>query len=602
MKGNSLLKLLCIVCVITLIASFASGCTTTGTKKNENEKGGETAKTTDGSAEVGLEKERPVVDIQYLFPFSDWSSEVYENIKNDRIKKYIEDKLNIRLEYKSIRTELNTKIRLAFSTGEGPDLICTFPWDNDSSEIFKKAVEEDLLVDMTTYVAKNPSKYKALNIAFNDPTWKMFNEVYLGDANKNLAIYGYDKELWTGGGIVFNTKYMKALNLDTQPKTVDEFIEILRVIKKGDPDGNGKPDTIPFSWLLQKGTCPLMSETDLIFGSTHGVTTQGYMQDNDGNWYDPSVTDDMKNYIKTMAGWYKEGLFDIENMTKEYYSNADDLIAGKVAATTLSVPYPSQYKWLYDKWKVKYPDATPDDLTMLEWPLQGPAGTQKNSVKDGSVGSYHYIPTYTKNPERVVELLGFMMSDEGQMLWGYGIEGTHYTKDANGNIKQNIDEMRKDIYLHWPTAGDRLEYQPFAYLSAGSVQTMIQIEKAGGWLKAFDNQVNTFEERQLLISGGLEPSLAYATPINKNWVDTVVKVLPSYMSLVSWSAAETKLRNKCNDIKQKWFTEFYLGQKDIDKEWENFVKAYLDEGAEELVKVYNSKVNEVKKIYNRYNK
>ena len=59
------------------------------------------------------------------------------------------------------------------------------------------------------------------------------------------------------------------------------------------------------------------------------------------------------------------------------------------------------------------------------------------------------------DPARIAAILDYILSEEGQNLLRNGIEGIHYTKNADGTITKNIEEYEKDKFgtgdygVHW---------------------------------------------------------------------------------------------------------------------------------------------------------
>lgn len=59
------------------------------------------------------------------------------------------------------------------------------------------------------------------------------------------------------------------------------------------------------------------------------------------------------------------------------------------------------------------------------------------------------ISASSPHAEKCFELLEYLCSDEGFMLSSYGIEGVHYTVDADGNYEDRTDEGREAMNDKW---------------------------------------------------------------------------------------------------------------------------------------------------------
>ena len=103
--------------------------------------------------------------------------------------------------------------------------------------------------------------------------------------------------------------WLKKLELDV-PKNIDELYNVLKAFKEKDPNGNGKPDEVPFfnrgknveiafPLFGIRGTIQIAPETDTVV-------------------YD-KYSEKYKTAVINVAKWYKEGLID-----KEVYTRVND--------------------------------------------------------------------------------------------------------------------------------------------------------------------------------------------------------------------------------------------------------------------------------------
>ncbi|MDD3996994.1 MAG: extracellular solute-binding protein, partial [Sphaerochaetaceae bacterium] len=93
------------------------------------------------------------------------------------------------------------------------------------------------------------------------------------------------------------------------PVTLDEFTEMLRLLKNGDPDGNGKNDTLGISAYVRNGQ---LQGLDPIFGA-FGVIQIGNMwsAENGKVVYNPTKPE-MKEALTYLKMLYDEGLLEPE--------------------------------------------------------------------------------------------------------------------------------------------------------------------------------------------------------------------------------------------------------------------------------------------------
>lgn len=560
-----------------LVLAVLSACTGNNNKKNEASPSASSPSPSASAAapesSAPAVEELPIVDIStmlYRFDLDNTSG-----IDNDRIRKYIEEKLRINLTYKSgTQDDYYTKIETTMATGDAADLV---QYNKYFKENLTNWAKEDMIIDIGKLVRENPERYPALDIAFRTNKYAPFyNESVLGSADNTHVFYSMHNSPRAFGGYIFNAAYLNALGLQV-PTTTDELIAVLRAIKDGDPDGNGKKDTIPLSIQTNKGVNVTTSFAP--FFSTNDTRAGGgsipFFQDKSGTWQDGTITEATKAVWKQLAGLYKEGLIDREILTNDPATKLmDDFVAGKTAVIETWAPL--SYKTVFDKWKERFPDATTADVVMNAEPLKGPTGYAQDS--DVSVGTDFIvmIPSSAKHPDRVLDLLNFIISDEGQNLLWYGIEGVHHTKDASGNMQLNADEFRKETMVYLPDLPDRLQYLPFA-LVTNDWQNYMQIEKEGDYIQALDNSVNLIESRY-----GANPAAEHQTEVHKKFLELGYTELPPYYGFVNISEEAQAIKTKLDEIRLVWTTKFLVGQKDVDKDWDAYMSEYKAAGADKL--------------------
>lgn len=560
-----------------IVAVMLTACS--GNKNNnaaETPAGSASPSATASASEEATPEPLPVIDIELMNYAVNLDN--VEGIANDRIKKAVEEKNSVRLTYKTgTPDDYVSKIMTSMAAGDAADLILANVLD--VKNVFPDWVREGMVVDIGKIVNANPERYKALKLMIDQPYAKFYNEYVSGDPDAYYGVYAVHSTPRAYGGYIFNNRYLKALNLQL-PTTIDEFVEVLRAIKNGDPDGNGKKDTIPFSFLAYGGVGFYGSLNPLF--TSNGTTPKGFYQNEAGEWEDGAISDKSREVYTLLASMYKEGLIDKEVMTHDPpYKLIDDFAAGRTAVVDVQAPAPGQYNWVLDVFKQNFADATTEDVAMLPEPLKGWDG--KYAVDAGApFGSnfMSFIPSSTENPERVLDLLNWFVSDEGQFMTWYGAEGIHYTKDASGNINWNKEEYRKEANIYLGDTPDRLQYYYFS-LYANDRQRYMPMEKYGSLLEGLANAQDLITERY-----GANPGLEYAAAIEKVYLEKGYKPLEPYYNFVSYSEEDNKIDAAVSDIRNKWLLKFIIGQDDITKNWDKYVKEYKDAGGDRLKQAY----------------
>lgn len=133
---------------------------------------------------------------------------------------------------------------------------------------------------------------------------------------------------------IINVDWLEKLNLE-MPTTMDELYDVLVAFRDQDPNGNGKKDEIPLSFIFDNWTAG-MTSFFAGFGFTdyndpdQAAYHRGMV---DGKVVYNGVRDEYKDAITYLAKWYQEGLIDVEVFSQDaakYISKGknDEVILG----------------------------------------------------------------------------------------------------------------------------------------------------------------------------------------------------------------------------------------------------------------------------------
>lgn len=130
----------------------------------------------------------------------------------------------------------------------------------------------------------------------------------------------------TGDGIqIINKKWLDAVGKDI-PTNLDEYKDVLKAFKEGDPNGNGQADEIPYCFSEDMWCASLTNDMGQ-FGMGHGGATgnaSGTMYTIIDGKVGPAVnTPEYREFLEYYHDLYKEGLIDQEGFSQntEVFSN-----------------------------------------------------------------------------------------------------------------------------------------------------------------------------------------------------------------------------------------------------------------------------------------
>ncbi|MBB3125420.1 putative aldouronate transport system substrate-binding protein [Paenibacillus rhizosphaerae] len=221
------------------------------------------------------------------------------------------------------------------------------------------------------------------------------------------------------------------------PTTIDEWEQVLTAFRDKDPNGNGKKDEIPF--LLEVGAV----RNDLLNSmiGAWGILDKFYQKD--GKVYYGEIQPEFEQFLTTMHKWYTEGLID-----KDFAAVDGKLKDAKTAGNQLGLLYG------YSSGTIgKFTDLMKDSVPGFKMTALPNPTLNKGEVSAAGMISPTYpgehsaaITSAAKHPEQIVKWLDLAYSDEGHMLFNFGIEGKSYTM-VNGKpeytelITDNPDKL-----------------------------------------------------------------------------------------------------------------------------------------------------------------
>ncbi|MDF2922382.1 MAG: hypothetical protein K0R57_1296 [Paenibacillaceae bacterium] len=316
------------------------------------------------------------------------------------------------------RNEAQTKLNTLIASGSAPDLI----WEYDRNYI-TQLVNQGAVQPIDQYIEKYSTYYK--KYLSEHPELKP----YLMMDGKMYAVSNVrGMESIANNGMWIRQDWLDKLGLKT-PATVEEFIEVARQFKNGDPDGNGKADTIPIA-MNQNGIPVLRA---LFF--TH--ENQWYLED--GQLKFGRTMDRYADYMTFQKQLFDEGLIDKEYITdKNNQRSLQFWTTGKAGILLGNVNMENEFMDL----KKNVPQAKMRALESV-------------STKYGKNGLYQETPpnmliafNSSMKEDKIEAAVKFLdwMIEKGWKPLRFGEENVHY-KLINNEIPQIIDpeKSRKEV-------------------------------------------------------------------------------------------------------------------------------------------------------------
>lgn len=398
-------------------------------------------------------------------------------------------------------------LSMRIASGDLPDWFRV----NDQA-VFGQLVEDNMLLNVTQYA----DKYGFENIKA---------QCALPNANMlaNDGVF-YRIPDTTGGlnpGIYIRQDWMDELGLE-QPKTWEDFREVLEVFVEKDPDGQGTTGWTTYgTWIL-----------DLFSTSWTGyfgwATSDGQMM----NMY---VDPNYKEAIKFWAGLYADKLLDPEVMVNSYEQAMQKMATGRAGAFSMNL---STVWWSNNVSNLAQYDLEAKMGALIPLP-EGPKGALLGRSLGFSADSAFNGDMDETHAARMLAIMDYLLSDEGREFTLYGIEGQHH-EVVDGKKVQKTDVLNKE----WG-----------------------QLQHLFGELADFGSNDMLAEDQEVIDW--------------YNWVADPANVRYD-MTTYMYDEEAVTINAELSEIRNNYLVSFITGEMDIDEKWDEYTQAMNDAGLPRL--------------------
>lgn len=586
---HTLKKSLAFSLVLALLAGMLVGCGGAPSSSATNS----TSASVEATSSAGGKGENPNTGRENVtIRFSQYANNTDDQkyMANDPIKKAIEEAVNVTIEYDTGIEGYDDRLATELAVGAAPDLFPTW----GVAPLLRKYAEEEAVYDIGKIINADPERYPILYKIINHPTYKMYNKMYTGDENATYAIYSFSARAYPNfnGVPAYNTAILKEVNDGVVPSTVSEFVAFTEKAADAGYSGWWPFNNKLTNWAEIDRTIANPLGTTLRTPATWDWIWTGFLPDDpakigtdEEHWTLMTVSDKSKEVVKLLAEMYAKN--GIHNGVGTLVDEDDGYAAfnnGTLASYGYSYGYYTQFKKLYDSWMSAHPDGSLRDLTL------GTALTDDDGnwmqIYDVPVylGSHYFIPTSCEYPERVLDLVEFLASNEGQKLIFCGIEGLTYTMDGE-DIVFDIEEITNINKHYGYPYQDTCRYVWFTYLFCTS-EMMLNLEDNDWW----DAVTTPYDPTMDWATDDDRECFQYALDTVQEFVDDVYVVIPSYYGMATLDAEWADVQTKLYEITNRYLAQMVGGQLDIDTGWEQYRAEYEAAGGPGLEEAVNEAI------------
>ena len=318
-------------------------------------------------------------------------------------------------------------VALMIANDEYPDMIYA---KGSATDLYQAGA----LIDMTDLIEKyGPNIKKMYGAELEKLKWSQDDPgIY------QLSYAGVNqKTLTTGGSCQIQWAALKE-NDYKYPKTLDEYEKMIKSYLAAHPKTEDGLDMIGITmsasdwhWMITLGNpAGLIADASPDNGQ--------WIIDDEYNVHYKHVTDEEKEYFKWLCRMYNEGILDPNFATQTDDDYIAKVASGRVVAIT-------DAEWHYSQCEATLVADGKVDQTYVGLPVTlREDQVEKALLYQGTtVGWGMAITKSCEDPVRAIKFLDYLCSDEGQILYHWGIEGENYFLDDDGQPYRTDEEIAK---------------------------------------------------------------------------------------------------------------------------------------------------------------
>lgn len=389
-----------------------------------------------------------------------------------------------------------------------------------------KALDDGIILDLTdiinehcpayrAYLDANPDIDKAVRT--DDGRYYSFPTIREVDA------------MCCAQGPMIRRDWLEECELDS-PETIEEWHTVLTAFKEK------LGATAPYT--THDGSLP--------WAYTYGVCSTFRMED--GNVVFTAGTEEYKEFLKTMAQWWQEGLLD-----KDMFSGGDDLRGTKLTNGTSGATCGWVASGLQNMTLAAREEDSDFSLIGIKWPVINKGERPEYGYMDGRYTNGGIaIGANCKDPVLAAKVLDYGYTEAGYMLNNFGIEGVSYNM-VDGE----------------PVMSDEVLHNPNGWSIGNAWSNYARAPYHGSFIQSWGYQTQILqidEAREALVT----------------WGDTNMKahLMPNASVSSEDSEEYASIMNELQTYVDEMKVKFIMGAEDVDAKYEEYLNTLKSIGVE----------------------
>lgn len=556
-------------------AMLLSGCTSGGNSGSAAPAGGSTADpgTASSSGEASLYTPvgtMPITNEKIELTVLTQQIPSIIDMDTNTFTKWYEERTNIHINWQLVPQDaVEANLNLTLASNEYPDIFLNMGIRSNQEDLYggsdKIFMPLNSLIDgqMTNF-----QKVLADRDTLKGCLTALDGNIYCLPSISEYTHVKYAQKMWV------NTEWLKKLNLKA-PETTEDFYQMLKAFKEKDPNGNGLADEVPLSGAPNTGGGWYSGVEDYIMNAF--IYDSGYYQSDlrpyihDGK-IDVAVNKpEFKEGLKYLHKLYAEGLIDPTAFTgtndqlKQLALNPDVPLLGAA---------PSGHPAMFTDIATDH-----DRYAMYDAiaPLKGPNGFQVSTrFDDDAKYGEAAIATTTKYPEAAARWLDGFYDYETQMCRKWGAEGDAWRAAEDGELGLG---GKPALYKTLKTFDESAQNENWTWMGINFISAELM-----------EGMTVTPADVDLKSADGFEKMLLKTTEdLYIPFETDDYKVVPNALRYAQDEAEERNtVRIDIENLAKEYRVQFITGDKDIDAEWDGYVKALDDMGLQRYLEIDNA--------------
>lgn len=373
----------------------------------------------------------------------------YRSWDDNEFFKRMEEKTGVRFTYRQYKDANEwTKAKAALSAGADdlPDVLFKAALTgNECIQLREKGV----LIDLKPLLQENcPNLWAILE---SQP--ELLDAITLPDGS--VAALPFVSIPATQNYMWINSEWLSNLRLSA-PTTAQELVDVLTAFQTKDPNRNNRADEIPLAFL---------GPFDLKFlGHAFGLIANDYnVFAEDGQAKFMPLQDNFRLFVTWCRDLYEAGLLD-----KNGFTTSDDLraVTDSNAAATYGIVLTTQISdVLKVSWAANY---------TIMMPLSYNGKTVYRDFNGPLIRGTFAITSACKEPEKLLQWVDYLYTEEGAILAGIGMENVDYLVDGDGtwrfldSVQSNYEYYRAGTLIDGGSVQPGVLARDFEYKMSGT--------------------------------------------------------------------------------------------------------------------------------------